>query len=299
MGADTIGPWGRDRAADLLRLTRRCLPDETLSIDDLESVCFAAPSPHPDLLRHSGSVVLGTTDGHGALALSSAELGEHRSAHVQLLLVDPSRRGRGTARSLLDAAGQWAVDAGIDELHLGGGAPYYLFTGIDSRWTDALCAAEACGFERIATELDLSCPTRAAHPAVGVSVPSVRGVRSDEDLEDLLAFCARHWPLWTAELRRAGESGTATIARDGDGVIKGAAAHSVSRLGVIGPVAVDPSSQRGGVGAALMSHVLAELSVAGLARAEIAWTSTVRFYARAAGASVARSSIIMRRRLVA
>ena len=38
---------------------------------------------------------------------------------------------------------------------------------------------------------------------------------------------------------------------------------------------------------------MADLSVAGLRTAEIAWTSTVRFYAKACGATVSRTSLVM------
>ena len=53
------------------------------------------------------------------------------------------------------------------------------------------------------------------------------------------------------------------------------------------------------IGSALMSVVLADLSVAGLRTAEIAWTSTVRFYAKACGATVSRTSLVMTASLAA
>ena len=77
----------------------------------------------------------------------------------------------------------------------------------------------------------------------------------------------------------------------------GAAAHSVSRFGVVGPVAVVPGGRHSGVGTALMSAVLSDLSIAGLRNAEIAWASTVGFYAKACGARVGRASQLHRRNL--
>jgi GNAT superfamily N-acetyltransferase len=299
-GDDAVEEWSADRLDALASLCERALPEEPLLAEDLEAVCFGSPGDPRDALRRGASVVLGV-DEAAAVAVSCAELGDRRSAHVQLLVVDPARRHRGLARRLLAAAAAWSGDQGADALHLGGGAPFYLFTGIDTRWTDALCAAEALGFEREGVELDLVCPTRAQHPSqpepTGSDRTSVRSVVSDDDVEDLLAFAARHWPLWSAELRRAATTGTAVVARDPDGEVQGAAAHSVSRLGVIGPVAVRPDRQGAGVGAALMRQVLSDLSVAGFDRAEIAWTTTVRFYARACGARVGRASVVMRRPL--
>ncbi len=44
----------------------------------------------------------------------------------------------------------------------------------------------------------------------------------------------------------------------------------------------------------LMAEVLADLSTAGLRSAEIAWTSTVRFYANVTEARVGRASVVLR-----
>lgn len=306
----TVEAWGPERLGTLTALCDAALPEEHLGVDDLEGVCFAGVEPHHDALRRGASVVLGHRDGTGALSATVTEVGEDRSAHVQLLVVHPDQRRRGVARALLRAAEQWALDQGVEELQAGGGAPYYLFTGVDTRWTHALCAFEALGYSRTAAELDLVCPTRRAHPSAirdDVRAADVRSaahhpdrvtaVRSDQDLAELCEFASRCWPLWAAEFRRGGAAGTAVLARSPDGAVIGAAAHSVSRLGVIGPVAVDPEIQRGGVGSALMARVLSDLAIAGLDRAEIAWTSTVRFYARSCDARVGRTSLQLRRRL--
>jgi hypothetical protein len=60
---------------------------------------------------------------------------------------------------------------------------------------------------------------------------------------------------------------------------------------------VDPSRHGGGVGALLMAAVLSDLSAAGLRTAEIAWTSTVRFYRQVCDARVGRASVVLRRDL--
>jgi predicted N-acetyltransferase YhbS len=61
----------------------------------------------------------------------------------------------------------------------------------------------------------------------------------------------------------------------------------VNRAGWIGPMATDPTLQRGGVGSALLAAVCADLERRGFASGEIAWVSNLRFYGKC-GARVSR-----------
>lgn len=296
---------------DLLALCTAALPDEALSLDDLEGVLFTTAGASGDAasvaplvacrdvatfgVRDEGALV-------GAVGVSLQEVLGVGSTHVQLLVVHPARRRRGIGRALLAGAEAWSLGHGVPTVTIGAGAPFYLFTGVDSRWTDALCCFEALGYERTAVELDLMCPTvpsrRAHRPVEPGDRVDVAHVQDAHDAGRLGEWVAAHYPHWSAEFARAAEAGTVVVARQADGgQLVGAAAHSVSRFGVVGPVAVAPGRQRSGVGAQLMAAVLADLSTAGLRSAEIAWTSTVRFYASVAEARVGRASVVLRREL--
>ena len=284
----TIVDWGPSLLVELAELCAAALPEESLGLDDLEALCGG-----------DGTVVLAAHDGSGAVVVGLDEADASRGeavAQLHLLVVHPARRRRGTARALVAAAEARAIDAGARTMGVGAAAPFYLFSGVDTRWTEALCLFEALGYERTEVLLDLSCPTlqqrRPAPPGV-----HVQPVRSDAHVEQLVAFSEQH-PQWRQEFERGGRNGTAVLAVGPDGEVLGAAAHSVSRLGVVGPVAVRAGGRHGGVGSALMAAVLAELAVAGLRTAEISWTSTVGFYAKACGAKVARASQVHRRALV-
>ena len=158
--------WELDRAEELLALCAAAMPHESIVVDDIEAVCFGSGVTSPDdVLQVVDAVTIATASGSGAVTVTVTGVGEHRSAHLQLLVVHPSRRSRGIGRALVGAAEQWVRDRGIDELTVGGAAPFYLFTGIDSRWTPAVCLFESLGYERSGAELDLSCATRGAVPA--------------------------------------------------------------------------------------------------------------------------------------
>jgi GNAT superfamily N-acetyltransferase len=288
-----IVAWGHDRLDDLTALGTLAFPDEALGAEDLELLCFG-----DDTERRT--VVLGTADGTAAAVVGLDVSASSSAAYLHLLAVHPARRRRGLAGAVVHAAEDWARGLGATAMEVGGAVPFYLFSGVDTRWTDALCLFESLGYGRTAVVLDLVCPTV---PSTRRPIPpgvSVHHVETDEHLGELCEFARAEYPHWVEEFRRAGESGTVVLARDGrDGRVLGAAAHSVSRFGVVGPVAVAAGGRRSGVGTALMGAVLGDLSIAGLRNAEIAWTSTVGFYAKACGARVGRASQLHRRNLAA
>lgn len=304
--------WGPEELHRLGRLCAAALPDEALGVDDLERVGLQGPPGGEVVVLAAVEGDPGTTPDRTAVDLGAAIVSvqhhdhgpQHAAqAHLQLLVVEPTRRGEGVARLLVDAAERWAHERGATALAVGAGAPRYLFTGVDARWTDALCCFEALGYRRVGAELDLCCATELHADPVDVSAerPPVRveHVRPGPMADAVTDMLRAHHPQWLVELDMAVRSGTAVAAVDADGRVLGTAAYSVNRRGVIGPVAVAPDVQGGGIGARLMAAVLAALSADGLERAEIAWVSTVRFYVRTCDARVGRTSIVLRRELTA
>jgi predicted N-acetyltransferase YhbS len=106
-----------------------------------------------------------------------------------------------------------------------------------------------------------------------------------------------NWPNWVAEAQRGVELGTCFRATDSSsGEIVGFIAHSVNRVGWLGPMGTVPTRQGGGVGTALVAAVCADARTAGRAEVEVAWVGPVGFYAKAVGAVVSRAFVRMRSR---
>lgn len=289
-----VEQWDITHLERVQKLWDVSMADESLLIDDLEAIVMPGPVAQTaidattELMLDLGPThIWATSDHQGAIIVSERHLGDLRQAHIQLLVVHPDAQRKGHATTLLNHVATWAKANNVAMLQVGGAAPFYLYTGVDTRWMSAQCFFEKAGFTRTMVELDMFCGTRPLQQSA--TDVSVSRVISPEDRDALLKFAELEYPHWIPEYLRGVDHGTVMIARGDDGNVIGAGAHSVNRFGVLGPIGVLSSVQRGGVGVALMQALLKDLSIAGVDRAEIAWTSTVRFYARSCGAWVGRS----------
>ena len=181
-------------------------------------------------------------------------------------------------------------------MQVGAEAPYYLWPGVDVRWTKALCLFESRGYHQVGAEMNMSLPTTFRSPAPdGVEL---RRVLEEADAAAVVGFCEREFPHWVPELRRGIDHGACHAAFPvGEGDAIGFACHSDNRNGWVGPMATDPNRRHRRVGAALLSELCKDLRVAGYPDAEVAWVGPVGFYAKTAGAAVSRTFRIVAKRL--
>ena len=268
-------------AEELADLVERAIPGENLSADDLLGVCFD-DDEGPTVVFGDESGAVSATVRHGVGA-------------VQLLAVAPEARREGRGRWLLDEATAWAFDHGTTYVTIGAAPPWYLWPGIDLRWTAGLVLAESAGFEPVDVALNMSCPTSVRIPAPeGVTI---RRIQTDDDAWAVIELCRRAFaPAWRKESARGIEHGACHGAFDASGALLGFAAHSVNRAGWFGPTGVDPDRQRGGIGGPLLAACLEDLQVAGYDRCEISWIGPTGFYAKAAGAEIGRAFRITAKR---
>ena len=257
----TLGP------AELARLVAAALPDEGLTVGDVETCCYG-----PD------TEVIG--DERAAAVLTVKRAGDLAAAWLVLLAVHPDQRRAGRGRALVEECAARARDAGAVDLHLGAAIPRYVWPGVDFRFTGALSLFEATGFEPYGAACNMTIPTtfRATAPP-GIVIEREGGGGAVE-------LAARAFPHWVDEVERATARGACYVARAGKTTI-GFACHSVNRRGWIGPMATDPERQRGGVGGGLLGTLCEALAADGFADGEITWVGPIGFYAKA-GARVSR-----------
>lgn len=272
---------GPERADDVAALVASALPDEQLSAAELR-----------DTLWEGGGRVWTTDDAGGVVSTVIREAPDRPVGCVRLLAVHPDARGSGVGRALLRHAEDQVFGDGAVEAQIGWESPFYLFPGVDVRWTPMLALAESEWFERAHVVLVFGCAVTSEHTeALGrdlaASALTVRPVSAD-DLPGLVAEAELHYPFWTAALERAVARGTAWAALDDAGRPAGFSCHSVSRRAWVGPVAVLPDHRGRGAGRALLAAALADLRAAGHERARLEWVPDTAFVHRAVGATVER-----------
>ena len=253
--------------SELARLVSVALPDEGLTVADLETCCYG---PDTDVVGDEGA----------AAVLSVKRFGDLAAAWLVLLAVHPDHRREGCGRALVEKTAARAREAGAVDLHLGTAIPRYVWPGVDFRFTAALSLFEALGFEPYGAACNMAIATSfRADPSAGVVVERETGDRAT-------VLAARSFPHWVDEVERGTAAGTCYAARAGGDTI-GFACHSVNRRGWIGPMATNPDRQRAGAGRAMLGALCADLEAGGLAEADIAWVGPIGFYAKA-GARVSR-----------
>jgi GNAT superfamily N-acetyltransferase len=272
--------WHPERLTELADLWNEAAPGEPLVEDELEA-CW-----------RPGSTVIG--DAHGVVVAHPAG----STVSLDLLAVRPEARRRGVGTRLVSSA----IEAvGGDRVQWGASVPWYLWPGIESTRTEALALAEAMGFEHRSPAIQNM--TVDTHWQVG-HVPSagLTARRADpRTARPMLDLVDQEYPAWVDELTRAVDHGTAHVVFDetsSDGTAPlGVGAHSVNRLGWIGPMATFAAGRGRGVGTEALAAVCADLASAGYTAAEIAWVGPIRFYAKVSGATTGRTYLPLSKRL--
>ena len=136
------------------RLCRRAIVDPPSSAE-LDGALFVPDQP---------VVVLGDPD-VGVVAVAECDDGPH----IRLLAVDPSARGQGNGRSLLQSAEERVAIAGHHRLVTGADPPYHLWPGVPTTETALLCLFESHHYVRTETNFDMRVDLRSIPPDPGRS----------------------------------------------------------------------------------------------------------------------------------
>ena len=249
----------------------------------------------------SGSSVIG-------VVLGSTGYRDPAVGHVDLIAVDPAHRRRGVGRALLARIESALAGLGAGEVLLAGNPPIYAWPGIDVRYTPAICAALATGYEQHATAWNMTAdltpgslalaptgPAEARLASVGVTVRRA----GPEDVAALTAFARGHFDAgWSAEITHSvGRPGAGCHLAERDGEILGFAAYGSSRPSWFGPMGTAPAARGLGVGGVLLRRCLQDQHASGLTSAEIGWVGPVPFYSANAGARIERVFFLYRKQL--
>ena len=171
--------------------------------------------------------------------------------------------------------------------------------GIDVRYTPAVCAALALGYQQDRTAWNMTADlsydgspalrsTEAAERRLADQGITVRRAEP-ADLPALTAFARTTFGgSWDAELAGSvGRDGAGCHLAERGGEVLGFAAYGSSRPSWFGPMGTAPAAEGSGIGGVLLRRCLRDQQAAGLTRAEIGWVGPVPFYraARVPGSS--------------
>lgn len=266
----------------------------------------------------------------GSIAHRDSSLG-----HVDLVAVHSAHRRRGIGRALLARIEGALSGLGAGEVLLAGNPPHYVWPGIDVRYTPAICAAMALGYEQENTAWNMTADlsydespalrgTEDAEQRLAAQGVTVRRAEP-EDAAMLVGFARETFGVaWGGEVAdsigRTGAGchiavrdrvaatidGAAPDAGTGEGgaavdsltvEVLGFAAYGSSRPSWFGPMGTAPAAQGLGIGGVLLRRCLADQRAAGHLRAEIGWVGPVPFYASNSGARIERVFFLYRKQL--
>jgi GNAT superfamily N-acetyltransferase len=261
---------GRGALAAVAALCRRSLPDAPTP-DELDGALFAPDQPA--VVRGDPAV--------GVVATVETDAG----AHVRLIVVDPTERGRGHGHALLESAEATARAAGHRSLTVGADPPYFLWPGAPSTATALLCLLERRHYARVDTNFDMTVDLGAIPDD-----PGGHGLATPGDRLEVDVWMATHWPNWRPEVLRALDKGNLVLARDDGqshdghgGDIVAFCAFEVNRTGLLGPVAVRPDLMGRGRGRSVLLGALHELRRRGRGHVAVVWVGPVVPYASVGG----------------
>jgi predicted N-acetyltransferase YhbS len=240
--------------------------------------------------------------GEGRVAgaiLGSVSHRERSVGHIDLIAVDPAERRQGIARALVSRVEGALAGLGAGDVVIEGNAPYYAWPGIDVRYTPAMCAATAFGFERSDFGWNMTTDLTALEvPGAPAGVTLRRATSAD--LTALVEFVSVNFgAAWVGEVSHSvgRERAGCHLAYDADGSILGFAAYGSSRPSWFGPMGTAPAARGRGIGSLLLKRCLADQRAAGYTEAEIGWVGPVPFYASVVGARVRRVFSLYRKQL--
>lgn len=285
----------------------------TLRIDDLDAIVTLAQRAFPfDELNRSylseriwgdpdceSDLLLGQWNGErlAAFMIGVTRITKSgRTGYIKLFATDPEMRGQGLASELLSQMEMRLAGKGVRQILVSGCAPWYIFAGVDVRYTPALIMLQKAGYSNVGDAVNMLVDLHALPlpNAALLDRPQQHGIQlrrmKPGDAGAFVAWAKATWnENWAVEGLMALEHKpvSAFLALQDDAIV-GFAAYDGARPGWFGPMGTTNQLRGQGIGGALYLLCLEDMRRQGYAQAEISWAGPTAFYSKLSGAYIHR-----------
>lgn len=316
MAAFTLRPFGPGDLDPIVALWNRCLPKDPITEERFWQLFLLDVNFDPEgaLVAEVNGAPVGFLQAMvrrypmGSLGL------EPNRGWITAFFVDAAYRGQGIGSGLLEAGFEFLRSKGRTEVWCNGYAPYYVFPGVDSDYTEALAFLEQKGFTR------LSSPVAMGMRLEGVTTPpavaekyealktegyEIRMFRREDTLA-LLAFMEQHFAHWAPSVLDGLQHGNLEIMiATHQGEIVGFTQWENTyndppkgAPGRFGPFGVRPDLRSKGIGAVIFYKLIERVAGNGARYLWFGWAGgrNLSFYERA-GCVITRQFHLFKRAL--
>ncbi|MGQ9629835.1 MAG: GNAT family N-acetyltransferase [bacterium] len=261
----------------------------------LDRMIFKDPGyvPHLTLSAQEGGRIV------GAMVGVTRKVGKDILGWLKLFAVDESRRRRGIASELLRRVEDGFREMGVAKVNVLNCAPaYYIWPGIDLRYTEGICFLLERGYRRYGDAVNMTVDlagrdfsTEALEDKLKNEGIEVRRLE-ERDRPAFDAMLRAEWSEnWYYEAMTSFENEPiSTFIALREGKILGFASYDTNMFpGTFGPMGTSQELRGKGIGSALFLRCMRDMRDKGYKRAEIGWVGPIVFYSKAANAKISRA----------
>lgn len=292
---------------DVRNLANLSLHEDSFTDRSLRRIIFDDPnySSKYNLVVLEKDEVIGFVLG-GRRLKEPAEVVEAQKelAWIKLFAVKEGFRRRGVATALFKELESRLKDDGAKKIRISDYPSWYLFSGVDLKYEDAISFLSKRGFKKVGETIDYEIdllrfyvPTRIRRTDTD-SIVIRRAEHDDEEkvLEWIKSEFSVFW-AWETAASFKYEKPKVWIAEKGDKVI-GFSVYGALEPNWFGPIGVSSEVRSKGIGSVLLFNCLRSMREEGQRYAVIPWTSHLFFYTQVPGITRVRHYWIMEKTLV-
>ncbi len=291
---------------EVRRVANLSLREDAITDESLRRVTFGDPnfSSRYGFVALEGGEVVGFAIGVRRLREPAEVVEAQRDlAWVKLFAVREEWRRRGVATALFNELEGRLREDGVRRVRICDYPIWYLFSGVDLRYEDAVEFLSRRGYRKVGEAVDYEVdllrfyvPRRVANMDLGPV--TVRRARH-EDREAVLEWVKREFSVfWAYEANEGFKHAEPKlwVAEEG-GEVVGFAVYGALGPDRFGPIGVSAKARARGIGSVLLFNCLRSMREEGQRCAVIPWTSHLFFYTQVPGISRVRHYWILEKEL--